>query len=141
MRKRIKEAIGKALQSASGYEQIDFRSGFAPGMNEGGFALPCAWLCPLELMERTGRSEGWETYAGVMYLIEDITGLDADGKDEAWDRMQAAVVRVLGSAVEAGEIHAVENIRCAPDEYALTGFNTISVYVRFNVKMKHCGGK
>lgn len=141
MRTKIRTAIEAAVQEVSGYESAAFRTGFASEMNKGGFELPCVWLCPLELKVRTGRTEGVNTYTGVMYFIEPIEGLTPEGKDEAWDRMEAAAIEVLNAIVPAGGIVATEGIRCVPDEYALTGFNTISVVVYFNVIAKYCASR
>ena len=138
MRTKIREAIRRALNSASGYENLDFRTGFAPYINEGGYSLPCAWLCPLELIEKSGRKEGWKTYAGVMYIMEPIDGLSPEEKDAAWDRMEMVAEKTFAAAMESGDISIVENIKCAPDEYALSGFGTVSIAVNFDVKMKYC---
>lgn len=141
MRTKIREAIYKAIADHSGYETIDARTGFAIYMNDGStqLNLPCVWLCPLELTDKTGRNEGVKTYAGTMYFVEAIAGLTPEDKDAAWDRMEEAALRVLNAAAESRDIKLIENIRCLPDELALTGYMSISITVKFDVKVGYCG--
>lgn len=138
MRTIIRTEISKAIHEKSGYPSVEFRTGFACDMNKGGFTLPCVWLCPLELKSKTGRAEGSKTYGGVMYLIEHVEGLTPEAKDDTWDRMEAAALDVLTAIAPKNGIVTTENIRCEPDEYALTGFNTISAVVHFDVITKYC---
>ena len=140
MREKIKNAIDSAADRVPGYQTLDHKTGFVAYLQNGsvGIKLPCLWLCPLELTNKTGRNEGTKTYSGVIYVLDEIKGLAQEQKDSVWDRMESSVIQILNAVVGDEDIICVENIKCAPDEYALTGYQTISMSVHFDVKISYC---
>lgn len=141
MRTEISRTFKESVEEICG-TGTQFHTGFLVDINSGGIELPCVWLCPLELNKVTGRTEGRKTYTGAMYVIERNDNLQPEEKNEAWGRMELHALRILG-CVENECLHviAIENIRCLPDEFALTGFNSIHIEVQFDVILDYCADR
>lgn len=120
-------------------KSFDFRTGFLTDIAAGGFSLPCVWLCPLELVAKTGRTEGVNTYAGVFYMLESSEDLTPEAKDGTWDEMEAAATGALSKVVDASDLVVdIDKIKGIPNEGAYTGYNDISLKVVFEVMMSYC---
>ena len=135
MREMLKAAFEKTYDRA-----FDFGTGFLEDINGESYKLPCIWVCPFELISKTGRSEGFRVYFGTIYLLELGDGLTAQEKDERWDAMEDAAIEVLNQLIEQSpsEIVAVDKIKGIPNEGAYTGYNDISLKVTFEVTVRYC---
>lgn len=137
MRTQLRNALKTAFEKTLG-KAFDFRTGFAADMNAGGFALPCVWLCPLDLAAKTGRSEGTKTYAATLYLLESSEGLAPEGKDAVWDRLERAAADALADTVAgADEVVAVEKLKALPAVGTCSGYNDISLKVTFEITLRY----
>lgn len=139
MRTILREALKQAFEKTYG-QAFDFGTGFLEDINGGTYKLPCIWVCPFELISKTGRSEGFRVYLGTIYLLELSDELTALEKDERWDAMEDAAVEALNVMIEQNSdtIVAVDKIKGIPNEGAYTGFNDLSLKVTFEVTMKYC---
>lgn len=135
MRKIIRMAIEAAF--AKQYPEYQFRTGFISNIAEGGFDLPCVWLCPLDLDDLKGRFEGTATYTAIMYLFQSKEHVDTNEYDDVWDRMELEVRKVLNRII-AGNIRAIEGIHTEVDENAYTGYGELSLKVSFKVMIDFC---
>lgn len=138
MRVILRDALKVALEKTYN-KTFDFGSGFLDDINDAGYKLPCVWVCPLELGDKTGRSEGGKTYIGTIYLLESSDGLKPDKKDERWDGMELAALAAFNEVIETvDEVVAFDKIKDTPNEGAYTGYNDISLKVTFEVTMRYC---
>ncbi len=135
MRKIIRIAIEAAL--ARLYPEYQFRTGFISDIAEGGFDLPCVWLCPLDLDDLKGRSEGTATYAAIMYFFQSKEHIDTNERDDVWDRMELEALKVFNRVI-AGDIRAIKGIHTEVDENAYTGYGELSLKVSFKVMIDFC---
>ena len=139
MRTELREMLKAAFEKT--YDRaFDFGTGFLEDINGKRYKLPCIWVCPFELISKTGRSEGFRVYLGTIYLLELGDGLTAQEKDERWDAMEDAAIEVLNQLIEQSpsEIVAVDKIKDIPNEGAYTGYNDISLKVTFEVTVRYC---
>lgn len=138
MRTILREALKTAFEKT--YDKpFDFGSGFLEDINGSGCKLPCVWVCPLELVGKTGRSEGTKTYLGTVYLLESSEGLKPGQKDQRWDDMERAALGALSETVETLDaVVSFDKIKAVPNEGAYTGFNDLSLKVTFEVTTKYC---
>lgn len=139
MRTELREMLKAAFEKT--YDRaFDFGTGFLEDINGESYKLPCIWVCPFELISKTGRSEGFRVYLGTIYLLELGDGLTAQEKDERWDAMEDAAIEVLNQLIEQSpsEIVAVDKIKGIPNEGAYTGYNDISLKVTFEVTVRYC---
>lgn len=138
MRVLLREALKAALEKT--YDKpFTFGTGFLEDLNSETYRLPLVWLCPFELIGKTGVCEGSKTYAGTIYLLEAADGLTSKKKDERWDVMEQAA---LSAQVEVIDTHdlivSFEKTRCFPNEGAYTGYNDLSLKVTFEVTTIYC---
>lgn len=135
MRKTIKTAIKAAF--ARMFPVYQFRTGFISDIGAGGFDLPCVWLCPMDLVALKGRREGQATYAVILCLFRAKEGIDPDGRDDVWDRMQEEARTVL-NAIEGEDVRCVDNIEAETDENAYTGYGELSLKVSCRITVDFC---
>lgn len=138
MRQKIRKAIEEVFARLC--PEYRFRTGFITDIANGGFDLPCVWLCPLDLEESKGRSEGRATYSGVMYLFRSRTDVGPDERDCVWDRMELEARRALVAAI-GEEVLSIEGIAAEVDENAYTGYGELSLRVSFRVIVDFCDGR
>lgn len=135
MRTQLREALKNALEKTFG-KPFDFRTGFAAEINGGGYSLPCAWLCPLDLAAKTGRSEGTKTYAVTLYLAESAEGLAAGEKDALWDALERAAADALARIIETtDDAVAVEKLKALPEAGTIP--NAVSLKVTFEITLRY----
>jgi hypothetical protein len=136
MRTILREALKAALEKT--YDMtFDFGMGFLDDINGGGYKLPCVWVCPFDLVGKTGRSEGFKIYAGTVYLLELSDGLTSEKKDERWDDMERAAVEAFSEMAETLGV-TFDKINAFPNEGTYTGYNDISLKVTFEVMTSYC---
>ena len=138
MRTEFRKALEAALKSNSDSAGYEFYAGFLSDMGDGGFALPTAWLCPLDCIGKNGRKEGRKTLSVVLYLLESSEGLDSEGKDVAWDRMERIADSVFAKLEEDGNILSYDGWKCLPDEGAYSNYNDISIKVTCEITIGYC---
>lgn len=139
MRTELREMLKAAFEKT--YDRaFDFGTGFLEDINGESYKLPCIWVCPFELISKTGRSEGFRVYLGTIYLLELATGSQPKKRTKDGMLWEDAAIEVLNQLIEQSpsEIVAVDKIKGIPNEGAYTGYNDISLKVTFEVTVRYC---
>ena len=66
MRTILREALKAALKKTYG-EAFDFGTGFLDDINGGSYKLPCVWVCPFDLVGKTGLHPRKRTIDGMIW--------------------------------------------------------------------------
>lgn len=137
--KNMREKIRLAIESAFAriYPEYQFRTGFISDIAEGGFSLPCVWLCPLDLDSMKGRSEGTATYSAAMYLFQSKNHVGPNERDGIWDEMEQEARIILNTIIE-DKVRSIDGVSAEVDENSYTGFGELSLKVSFKVMVDFC---
>ena len=123
--KIMREILTAALKKAVEEEGYIFYSGFEyrAGKIEGNF--PAVWLAPPKLVNVTGEEDGEREYAVELVLMASGVGIKERG--DVWSKLEQDAVEIYHRIGKECAVVRVEDLKCWPGEYALTGYGEVSM--------------
>ena len=88
--------------------------------------FPKAVLEPPTVAKVEGRGHGRITYNITLHLMKRAARLNAEGRFDVLNQMEADVLEILTDLSENGQVIVVEDIGITPREYALTTHGEVS---------------
>ncbi len=137
MRDKVTEAIKVAFGKI--FPEASFRNDFTAYAGKN-LALPCVWLSPIEMIGKTGRKEGRKTYRAELVIFGKTKDMDEETKAVLWKEYECVAMRAIEAlyAFNDIEIVAINNIRCAPEEYSISGYQAVSMKVSIEIEVLYC---
>ncbi len=130
MRKKINNAIKEAFCAA--FPDYTYNNDFVVYANQS-VSLPCVWQSPITLIAKKGRKEGVVTYRAEVFILEQKENKTSAYKESRWGEIEIAATIALSEIFSHEDIVDISNIKCAPDELATTGYQTLSMVVTFEI--------
>ena len=139
----MRTKLNRAIKAAFGFEGYTFYQGFIYHImgTPSKLALPCVWLNPVTLSGREGRKEGTITYNVVMYLMDFRERYESEEQKEViWGTLEEKALAGYHALFNNENVRSAQNLKCEPDESALSNYKELSMKVTFSVVMPYCDG-
>lgn len=136
----MRTELVQAISEAFGYEGYQFYRGFVYNISQTELQLPCVWLNPVEVSGVTGRNEGLRNYKVTLYLFVPGDGYSEDQKELIWSQLEAKAFASCNKLRDTEFVQDITKITIAPDEFAYTGLQELSIKVSFETSVYFCNG-
>ncbi|MFI3306639.1 MAG: hypothetical protein R3Y68_09040 [Rikenellaceae bacterium] len=137
MRTKVTAAIKSAFCTA--FPKASFRNDFTVYASKS-LTLPCVWLSPIEMIDRTGRKEGKKTYRAEIVVFGRAENMQEQTKAALWESFERAAMSAIDQLYTCGDVEIVNvgNIKSAPEEYAMSGYQAVSLKVSTDITILYC---